>query len=206
MSEQRRSISVVARSTAPAQLLAVAMSIAACASNAPRYPQQLRIGQVGQVAEICQQVMGFQPTEPLFDSLWPGDPYLDLATNNYRGCIASLSNSLERVLAVRNDRLAVDDCRANGLETGASDLGTCVLRTVESTSGLAAPEPVSLLVTPFRETPWAAYSSASFWPLRERLACAEIGLEPSQPAFDGCVQGLRDVLSANAMSAFYRNQ
>jgi len=90
MSEQRCSVSVLWHSTAWAQLLAVTMAIAiaACASNAPRHPQHLSITQVGQVAEICEEVMGLESTEPLVDNLWPGDPDPDSVTNNYQGCIA----------------------------------------------------------------------------------------------------------------------
>lgn len=129
------------------------MRIATCASNAPRHPQDVTITQVAQVAEICEEVVGFEPTEPLVDTLWPGDRDPSSATNNYRGCIASLSR----------------------------------------------------VVTPLSDVPEAASSSAPLSGRRERLACAEIGLEPSQRAFESCVSGLRDVLSANEMSALYRN-
>jgi hypothetical protein len=207
VSEQRCSVSVLRRSIARAQLAAVAMAIAiaACASNAPRSPQHLSVTQVGQVAEICEEVMGLEPSEPLVDNLWPGDPDPDSVTNNYRGCIASLSSSLEGVPAAWGERLALDQCRAGGLEPGTSELGTCVLRTVEATSASVAAETAFLVVTSFGDTPEAASSSASLSGRRERLACAEIGLEPSQRAYESCVSGLRDVLSANEMSALYRN-
>jgi hypothetical protein len=205
MSEQRCSVSVLARSIPWAQLLAVTMTIAACASNAPRDAQDLSITQVGQVAEICEEVMGFEPTEPLVDNLWPGDPDPDSMTNSYRGCVASLSSSLEGVPAAWGERLALDHCRATGLQPGTSELGTCVLRTVEETSASVVPETAFLVVTPPSEMLEAASSSASLSERRERLACAEIGLEPSQRAFESCVRGLRDVLSAREMSALYRN-
>jgi len=207
MSEQRCSVSVLWHSTAWAQLLAVTMAIAiaACASNAPRHPQHLSITQVGQVAEICEEVMGLESTEPLVDNLWPGDPDPDSVTNNYQGCIASLSSSLEGVPTAWGERLALDHCRASGLQPGTSELGTCVLRTVEATSASVAPETAFLVVTPFSDMPEAASSSASLSDRKERLACAEIGLEPSQRACESCVSSLRDVLSANEMSALYRN-
>jgi hypothetical protein len=207
MSEQRCTVSVLRRSIAWAPLAAVAMAIAiaACASNAPRSPQNLSVTQVGQVAEICEEVMGFEPSEPLVDNLWPGDPDPDSVTNNYRGCVASLSSSLEGVPAAWGERLALDQCRASGLEPGTSELGTCVLRTVEATSASVGAETAFLVVTSFGDIPDAASSSASLSGRRERLACAEIGLEPSQRAYESCVSGLRDVLSANEMSALYRN-
>jgi hypothetical protein len=183
----------------------MAIAIAACASNAPRHPQHLSITQVGQVAEICEEVMGLESTEPFVDNLWPGDPDPDSVTNNYRGCIASLSSSLEGVATAWGERLALDHCRASGLQPGTSELGTCVLRTVEATSASVAPETAFLVVTPFSDMPEAASSSASLSDRKERLACAEIGLEPSQRAYESCVSGLRDVLSANEMSALYRN-
>lgn len=205
MSEQRSSVSVLRRSIAGAQLLAVTMIIVACASNAPRPPQDLTITQVGQVAEICEEVMSLDPTEPLVDNLWPGDPDPDSVTNNYRGCIASLSSSLEGVPAAWGERLALDQCRASGLQPGTSELGTCVLRTVEAISASVAPETAFLVVTPFSDIPEAGSSGASLSDRRERLACAEIGLEPSQRAYESCVSGLRDVLAGNGMSALYRN-
>jgi hypothetical protein len=204
MAEQSFSVSVLRRSIAWTQLLAVTLAFAGCASNAPPYPQHLSITQVGQVAEICKEVMGLDPTEPLVANLWSGDPDPDSMTNNYRGCVASLSSSLEGVPAAWGQRLALDHCRASGLEPGTSELGTCVFRTVEATSASVAAETAFLVVTPFGDLPEPASSSASLAGRRERLACAEIGLEPSQRAYESCVSGLRDVLAANDKSELYR--
>jgi hypothetical protein len=204
MSEQRCWVSVLRGSIAWTQLLAVAMVFAGCASNAPRLRQRLSITQVGQVAEIFEKVMGLDPTEPLVDNLWPAGPDPDALTNKYRGCVASLSNSLEGVPEAWGERLALDHCRASGLQAGTSELGTCVLRTIEVTSASVAPETAFLVVTPFGDIPEAASSSASLSGRRERLACAEIGLEPSQRAYESCVSGLRDALSANDKSELYR--
>lgn len=205
MSAQRCLVSVLRRSIAWTQLLAVTMAFAGCVSNTPRDPHHLSITQAGQVAEICEEVMGFDPTEPLADNLWPGDPDPDSVTNNYRGCIASLSRSLEGVPAAWGESLALDHCRASGLQPGTSELGTCVLQAVEATSASVEPETAFLVVTPLNGTPEEGSASASLSERRERLACAEIGLEPSQRLYENCVSGLRDVLSANDMSALYRN-
>lgn len=204
MSAYSFSVSVLRRSIAWTQLLAVTIAFAGCASNAPPYPQHLSITQVGQVAEICKEVMGLDPTDPLVANLWPGDPDPDSVTNNYRGCVASLASSLEGVPAAWGERLALDHCRASGLEPGTSELGTCVFRTVEATSASVAAETAFLVVTPFDDIPEPAASSASLAARRERLACAEIGLEPSQRAYESCVSGLRDVLAANDKSERYR--
>ena len=100
--------------------------------------------------------------------------------------------------------LALDHCRASGLEPGTSELGTCVFRTVEATSASVVAETAFLVVTPFGDVPEAAASSVSLADRRERLACAEIGLEPSQRAYKSCVSGLRDALAANDTSELYR--
>jgi len=70
-------------------------SIAACASSASYNPYHLGTAQVTQIAGICQTVVGLQPSEPQVDNLWPGDPDPELSTNRYRGCIASLSDSVK---------------------------------------------------------------------------------------------------------------
>lgn len=68
--------------------------------------------------------MGLDPPEPLVDNLWPGDPNPGAVTDNYRGCIASLSSSLEGVPAAWGERLALEHCRASGLQPATSELGT----------------------------------------------------------------------------------
>ena len=123
-------------------------------------------------------------------------------TNNYRGCIASLYNSLRITTMTRAEMQADRNCRAKGLEAGTSALAVCVLH--ESTSNSGAIESVGLMVTPYRAT---AVSDASIPEIlrREQLACAEIGLEPAQRGFANCVQGLRDVLSASLMDTDYQD-
>jgi len=186
--------------------MVIGLTVAGGASSAPYNPQHLSAVQVGQVAEICQTVMGFEPSKPLVDNLWPGSTDPESSTNNYRGCIASLSSSLKRVPTVWAETQAQDDCRARGLKPGSSELGLCELRAVEATSSRDALENQSLVVTPFSEISATTYSpSDSETKRRQRSACAEIGLVPIQGAFENCVNDLNAVLLTESMSALYRN-
>jgi len=139
------------RITAAALCSIACASITACASSIPYNPRNLDTAKITQVARICQTTMGLQPSEPQFDNLWPGDPDQGLSTNRYRGCIASLSDSLHG-------------------QDGA-DVNTSIAETLR----------------------------------RQRRACAEIGLEPSNDAFASCVRGLQNALSAKDMNANYEN-
>jgi hypothetical protein len=161
--------------------LAIAcMSIASCASELPYNPDHLAASEVSRVGEICQGVMGLRPSKVLTENLWPGDPDLALETNDYRGCIATLSNSLETATAVRED----------------SEAGSSSKRA----------QLASLGVMPFVEhTTTPSPDSVSARLPREQRACAEIGLDPNQRAFENCVQGLRNVMSASSMAENYRN-
>jgi hypothetical protein len=209
MSEQVRSMIIASRSRASEQLRILCISsaaIAACATSAPYSSQHLSASRVSQVGEICQTVMGFEPSEPLVDNLWPGDPDPESSTNKYRGCVASLSNSLVSAAAAGEESRADEVCRASGLQPGNSDFGVCVAQLVEASASTIDPETAPLTVIPFsKETTTGSFSSAPEMLRRERLACAEVGLEPKQNAFASCVRGLSDVLAAEHMNAGYRN-
>jgi len=195
------------RSWAQLSILGIgSAALAACATSAPYRSQHLSASRVSQVGEICQTVMGFEPSEPLVDNLWPGDPDPEWSTNKYRGCVASLSSSLVSAAAAGDESRADAVCRARGLQPGNSDFGICVAQLVEASANTMDRETAPLTVIPFsKETTTGGFSSAPEMLRRERLACAEVGLEPKQSAFASCVRGLSDVLAAEHMNAGYHN-
>ena len=182
------------------------VSIAAYATEPAYNPQHLNAAQISQVDEICQTVMGLRPSDALTDNLWPGNPDHGSSTNEYRGCVASLSQSMENIPAARAENKADQNCRAKGLEPGSSDFAVCALQAVEAKPGSERIQLASLDAKPFieqarKDAPAAVPGSVS----KERVACAEIGLEPKAAAFTSCVEGLRDVMSARFMEEGYRN-
>jgi hypothetical protein len=114
-------------------------TLAACVSRAPYNPDHIDAARSARIAEICQDVMGFGPSEPEFENLWPGDPDPALSTNRYRACIASLSDSMRNIEAksatgtadtdasipeaLRRERRA---CADIGLESTDSAFASCV--------------------------------------------------------------------------------
>jgi len=80
------------------------------------------------------------------------------------------------------------------------------LQTVDARPDAEQIQLASLEVEPFIEqaggtAPAPVPGSVS----KERLACAEIGLEPKEGAFASCVEGLTAVVSARFMEEGYRN-
>jgi hypothetical protein len=130
-----------------------------------------------------------------------GDDRLDYWTSTYRGCIVSLSDSLQNVMDDQVTQQADADCRAEGFKTGSPNLALCVLRSVNSRpnpppaqSG-AVPE-----ITVSADLPAASgsytYASPHEEARREQTACAALGFEPSRGAFKTCVKGLSDTFYA----------
>ena len=182
------------------------VSIAVYATEPTYNPQHLNAAQISQVDGICQRVMGLRPSDALTDNLWPGNPDHGSSTNEYRGCVASLSQSMENIAAARAESQADQNCRAKGLEPGSSDFAVCALQAVEAKPGSEQLQLASLDAKPFIEQ--ARKDARAVVPgsvSKERLACAEIGLEPKAEAFTKCVEGLRAVMSARFMEEGYRN-
>jgi hypothetical protein len=177
------------------------------AASEPTYnPQHLSAAQISQVDETCQKVMGLRPSDTLTDNLWPGNPDHGSSTNEYRGCVASLSHSMENITAARAASQADQNCRAKGFEPGSSDFAVCALQAVEAKPGSERIQLASLDDKPFieqarKDAPAPVPGRVS----KERLACAEIGLEPKAVAFASCVEGLKAVRSARFMEEGYRN-
>jgi hypothetical protein len=177
----------------------------ACASTPPYNPDHLSMDQLSHVEEVCQTVMGLRPTDALRDNLWAGDPDPAASTNDYRGCIATLSNSLQSGSAVRASSGAERDCRSKGLTTGSSDLALCVLST-ERNPPAGQVVLASVTVRPFLVPTGATFAGHVLTGVsKEQLACAEAGLDPTENGFAGCVQGLTNVMSAGFMEEGYRN-
>jgi len=184
----------------------------ACASmvvwaSEPTYnPGHLSPARISQVDEMCRTVMGLRPSDGLTVNLWPGNPDHGSSTNEYRGCVASLSRSVEDITATRAASRADQHCRAKGLEPGSSEFAVCALHDVEAGPVSERIQLASLEVRPFIaparvNVPASVPGSVS----RKRLACAGIGLEPNTGAFASCVEGLTAVMSATFMEEGYRN-
>jgi hypothetical protein len=169
--------------------------LTACVSSKPYNPYNISSARLGEVSQICQQVMRLRPSAPLQENLWPGDPDPALETNDYRGCVASLSNSLAEAAIVRRDRIADEKCRASGLKPGSPAFGVCV---VDASDAKVQPaQDPAMPVVPLDQ--------ASPTHRREEVACAEIGLEPGQAAFSSCLDRLRRTLTASQMNEDYSN-
>jgi hypothetical protein len=171
-------------------------SLVACATHRNYNPDHLSEAQYTKVAGICQNVMGLSPSEPRTGGYWRGNDELGHFTSHYRGCIVSLSDSLQLVDSSLVMQHAEKDCRAKGFLTGSPDLALCVLQTAES-----HPEP-----TPVQVSAAAAIvvseklpASGSYYRAspdesvrREQMACAALGLDPDNEAFGRCVKNLDD--------------
>ena len=106
------------------------VSIAAYATEPTYNPQHLNAAQISQVDEICQTVMGLRPTDTLTDNLWPGNPDHGSSTNEYRGCVASLSHSIGNIRAARAESQADQNCRDTP-EVGVAPFGVILTNKVD---------------------------------------------------------------------------
>jgi hypothetical protein len=76
------------------------LGIAVCVAATPAFnPDHLQKAQLSRVDEVCQNVMGLSPSERLIGGEWEGDSDLDYWTSRYRGCVTSLSNTIEKASA-----------------------------------------------------------------------------------------------------------
>ncbi len=188
------------RVCAAALTLSIAcVSMVACAAPATYNPHGLGPAEVARVGDICRNVMGLDPSEPLAWGMHTGVNDLDTWTSHYRGCVQSLSSSLRNVEVARAASRAEQACRAKGLESGSPDLAVCVLE-----SSATEPNPaVTRSATPAPRSSAPLPTARSFYHAsnreisrRERLACAELGLEPPSGAFESCVASMRNTFFA----------
>jgi hypothetical protein len=187
-------------------------SMIGCAASPDYNPDTLGSGAFTRVAGICQNIMGLSPTERLTGGNWLGNDKLDYWTSHYRGCIASLSDSLQNARDTAVVQQAEEQCRAKGLQPGSPDLALCVLQTAN-----AHPEPIGSPAAAAGQTSVGAggadrpigagvpsgagsekltavgsyyFASPHETARREQFACAALGLSPAQPDFKTCVQQL----------------
>jgi hypothetical protein len=183
----------------------VLMSVVSCAmagasmvgcATPPAYDAQTQgSAAIARVAGICQKVMGLSPTERLTGGNWLGNDKLDYWTSHYRGCIVSLSDSLQNVRDTEVVRQAEEQCRAKGLLSGSPELALCVLQTANEHPEPTESQSAAAGQTPGSEKLAAAgsyyFASPRETARREQVACAALGLSPADAEFKSCVQQLR---------------
>jgi hypothetical protein len=175
------------------------MSASACAAATPMFnPDNLQDAQLARVAQVCQNVMGLSPSERLIGGQWLGDSRLDYWTSRYRGCVTSLSDSVQSAGESQAKEAADRDCRAKGYATGSPDLALCVLQGAREVRTAASAQNVNQQGA--EPLPAASgslfYASAHERRRREELACAALGIEPTGDAFKACVNDLQNTFHA----------
>ncbi len=121
--------------TAASSAMAV-LGISACAAATPAFnPDGLQEAQLSRVEQVCQTVMGLSPAERLVGGNWLGGTHLDYWTSRYRGCVTSLSDSVQSVGDMQAKQQADQACRAKGYADGSPDLALCVLQSARHSPG-----------------------------------------------------------------------
>ena len=177
-----------------AACVAALLGSTACATTPRDFnPDSLEAGSLSQVDGICQNVMGLKPDERMSYGYWHSDR-LDYMTSKYRGCVTSLSDSLQDVVEQQALQQAGADCRNQGHAAGSPDLALCMLQSKDRLRTAAATTVSTALQTPAQAP---AAEPGSFYKVspnenhrRELTACAAIGLLPTDPAFQACVHDL----------------
>jgi hypothetical protein len=178
------------------------LSVSACAAATPLFnPDGLQGGQLSRVEQVCQSVMGLSPTERLSGGDWLGDQRLDFWTSHYRGCVTSLSDSVQNVSGDQTTQQADHDCRAKGYADGTPDLALCVLQVSRQAPGAPNPQQAPASQSQSAESlPTASgsffYASPHETRRREEVACAAVGIEPTHDAFKACVDDLQNTFHA----------
>ncbi|MGA0602416.1 hypothetical protein ACO2Q3_17030 [Caulobacter sp. KR2-114] len=174
-----------------AGLLALAMP--SVASAAPYYPAGLGGAELARVESICQTTLGLSPKE-VPSNVWGAaqDPRLDPGENHFQGCVMSLSDELGRVDAARATSRADADCRARGLAEGSPALAECVYHAREAGPARLQAADVPAPLAGGRRLGDFFTASPHEIGRRERLACAQLGLEPGFPEHDACVSHIED--------------
>jgi len=162
-----------------------------CATPPSYNPQSLPAPTYARVAGICQGVLGLSPTERLTGGNWLGNDELDYWTSHYRGCIVSLSDSLQSARDTEVVQQAEVQCRAKGLQPGSPDLALCVLQTANQHPVPTEPQ-VAAASEPTASAPGSFYfASPRETARRVQVACAALGLSPAQTEFGSCVTQLK---------------
>jgi hypothetical protein len=183
-----RSLSLTSRNAMIAAAAIGAFASFTSGAFAGDYGRGLEASQRAQLGEICQSTMGLKSWEAP-SSVWGAaqDPKLEGGENHYQGCVNSLVTALNSA-ARAHSMVRIDaDCRARGYAQGTPALAECVLHAPS-----AGVEPVAL-VGDERGTASSFYTaSPGEIARREREACAAVGLNPLDSAFDACVSDMSD--------------
>jgi hypothetical protein len=169
-------------------------SMAGCATTPDYNPDKLAADALGRVAGICENVMGLSPTERPTGGNWLGNDRLDYWTSHYRGCIVSLSDSLQNVRDSEVIQQADAQCRAKGLISGSPELALCVLQVANQHPEPAATQTAAAARTPVGQAGSYYRASPHETARREQVACAALGLSPSEGQFYSCVKALNATL------------
>jgi hypothetical protein len=175
------------------------LGISACAAASPAFnPDGLQEAQLSRVTEVCQNVMGLSPSERLIGGYWMGDSRLDYWTSRYRGCVTSLSDSVQAAGDTQAKQQADSECRAKGYATGSPDLALCVLQTARQTQNAGGTQTTGQHNAEPLPTASGSlfYASAGERRRREELACAATGIDPAGDAFKACVNDLQRTFHA----------
>ena len=144
--------------------------------------------------------MGLSPAERLIGGNWLGDSHLDYWTSRYRGCVTSLSDSVQNVGEIHAKQQADQACRAKGYADGSPDLALCVLQSARQNQGTGDVQQAAAGEHSTQAVPSARgslfYASAHERRQREELACAALGIEPTGSAFSACVKDLQRTFHA----------
>ncbi len=183
-----------------ASCILVAASVTACVTAPPYNPDHLDSQSFARISDICQTVMGLHPEERLYSGNWPGNSRLDYTTSHYRGCILSLSDTVQSIAKALQTKAADEDCRTKGFRPDTPELALCVLHAASSTTGEASVSPAAM------ETPASALAlppKRSFFTAspheisqREHQACAALGISPAENTFKSCVEQLNSTFFA----------
>lgn len=163
---------ILCRAIAGAALAAVA-----CLAAPPALASPSGDGAVGRV---CAGTLGLAPGE-----------------KHYAACVQSLTGSLANLDAGRGVAAARHACLARGLAPGAADFDECELREAGAATRAQA---IDDSAPPGRARSYFETSRREAW-RRGELACAKLGFDPADAAFQGCVADLRGALAQASMPA-----
>ncbi len=166
--------------------------VSACVSAEPYNPDNLPATQVARIAQICQTNIGLSPSEPPVLIRQIGARHLDRNISHYQGCIASLSDAVQRNADALAARHAHTACAAKGLREETPEFAMCVLDSANRADE-ATPTSAGNSGAQAVEQPVGSYFYASGREMRrrEQVACAQLGLDPVGEEFDRCVKDLK---------------
>ncbi len=158
---------------------AAALALGACAlasspAQASVYnPEHLAPAQMSHVDAVCKTAMGLGES----------------STTQYDACAESLSHSFAARLKAGRLLAARQDCLAQGLKRGTTELSECEL-TARHQQVAQNAQPVPETAAPTQAAKSYFNASVNEIRRREQRACAEIGYDPADAGFGQCVGDL----------------